>query len=95
MINKLRDYVEQLFENAPQTPKVRDLKDELTADVIEKYNDLLVRGKTEEEAYNQVITGIGDISELIGQLQGGSSQSSTAEDTVERKRSAKLLALSR
>ncbi len=93
MIKKLRDYVEQLFENAPQTPKVKDLKDELTADVIEKYNDLLIRGKTEEESYNQVITGIGDISELIDQLQGPGSRSLPAEDPAERKKSAKLLAV--
>ena len=46
-----------------------ELKEELLANLIEKYNDHLMNGKTEEEAYTTVISGIGDISELIENMR--------------------------
>ncbi len=45
--------------------KVKELKDELFENLKEKYNDQIQDGKTEQEAYNSVISGIGDLSELI------------------------------
>ena len=94
MINKLKNYVEQLFDNAPKTKKVLDLKDELTADLIEKYNDLLASGKSEEEAYNTVISGIGDIGDLISQIEGGvGGGSGRFDDSAERKKSAIYVAV--
>ena len=93
MINKMKDYVNQLFEDAPQTKKVLDLKDELTADLIEKYNDLLADGKSEEEAYNMVISGIGDIDDLISQIDGGAESGRVSiDDSAERKKNALLVA---
>jgi len=89
MIKKLINYVEQLFENAPQTNRVSDLKDELKANLIEKYNDLLAKGKSEEEAYNIVVAGIGDINELINQIEGSEADKRDVEK--ERKRSALLV----
>lgn len=89
MINKLVNYVEQLFETAPKTNRVSDLKDELKANLIEKYNDLLVKGKSEEEAYNTVIAGIGDINELVAQMEGSDADKYDIEK--ERNRSALLL----
>ena len=89
MIKKLIHYVEQLFENAPQTNRVSDLKDELKANLIEKYNDLLAKGKSEEEAYNIVVAGIGDINELINQIEGSEANKHDVEK--ERKKSALLL----
>ncbi len=93
MINKMKDYVNKLFEDAPQTKKVLDLKDELTADLIEKYNDLLADGKSEEEAYNLVISGIGDIDDLISQIEGSAENGRVSiDDSTERKKSALLVA---
>ncbi len=90
MINKLIDYVEHLFESAPKTNRVSDLKDELKSNLIEKYNDLLTNGKSEEEAYNTVVAGIGDISELVSQVEG-SEASKDPDAEKEKKKSALLL----
>jgi hypothetical protein len=68
MSNKLRDYVETLFEDAPATTRVYDLKEELLANLEEKYADLLGTGCSEEEAYASVITGLGDAEDLIASL---------------------------
>lgn len=72
MINKLKNYVEKLFEGYKNTKKIKELKDELIANLIEKYNDLLAKGQTEKKAYETVIDGIGDISELVDNLEESS-----------------------
>lgn len=82
MINKLIAYIEKLFENAPKNKKTTELKDEIKSNLIEKYNDLLTTGKTEEEAYTIVVGGIGDINELIDQLDDHRD----CEDKYRRKR---------
>jgi len=59
MENKIRDYLEDLFADAPQTKKVYELKEEMFQNLIEKYRDLLAEGMPEEAAYNIAVAGIG------------------------------------
>lgn len=68
MNDKIRKHVNELFENAPNTKRAYDLKDEIISNADDKYNDLISEGKSEEEAYNQVIQEIGNVDELIGEL---------------------------
>ncbi len=68
MSTKLRNYVDTLFEEAPTTPRVYDLKEELLANLEEKYEDLKGAGYSEEEAYASVISGLGDAESLIASL---------------------------
>lgn len=68
MENKIRDYLEDLFADAPQTKKVYELKEEMFQNLIEKYRDLLAEGMPEEAAYNIAVAGIGDINDLIRSL---------------------------
>lgn len=69
MIDKLRLYVEKLFEGAPKTRKAYELKEELLANLIDKYNDLIASGQNESEAYTVAIASIGDVDELIAGLK--------------------------
>lgn len=62
---KLRDYIENLFSNAPRTKQAYELKEEIIRNTIERYHDLVADGKAEGEAYNLAIAGIGDINELL------------------------------
>jgi len=68
MSTRLRTYVDTLFENAPTTPHIYDLKEELLANLEEKYEDLLAAGYSEEDAYASVISGLGDAESLIASL---------------------------
>lgn len=68
MNDKIRKYVNELFENAPNTKRAYDLKDEIISNANDKYNDLISEGKSEEEAYSQVIQEIGNVDELINEL---------------------------
>ncbi len=65
---KLRDYVENLFANAPKTKQAYELKEEIVRNTIDRFHDLIAEGKTEGAAYNLAIAGIGDINELLEAL---------------------------
>ncbi|MBD7911712.1 permease prefix domain 1-containing protein [Clostridium cibarium] len=69
MCEKFREKLDELFENAPETYRARELKEELLANLMDKYNDLISSGKNEEEAFNIAISSIGDIDELIKSLK--------------------------
>lgn len=71
---KLREYVENLFVSAPKTKQAYELKEEIICNTIERYHDLLKEGRSEGDAYNQAIAGIGDINELIKELGGEPAQ---------------------
>ena len=90
MVNKIRAYIEHEFADVPESKKVIELKEELIANLIEKYNEQLLRGKTEEEAYNAVIAGLGDLSELVDSVRPRDVQ---GESEQERRKSALLTAL--
>ena len=67
------------------------MQEELISNLIEKYNDQLAQNKSEEEAYNIVIAGIGDLSELTESLKERHVLS--AISPIERKRSARNTAI--
>lgn len=69
MYEKLRKRIDELFENAPRTRRANDLKEELMANLIDKYNDLAASGKSEDEAVNYAVAGIGDVDELLRGLK--------------------------
>lgn len=70
MEERLRAYVETLFEQAPDTRKAYELKEEMIQNLVEKYHGLCDEGKPPEVAYNIAINSIGDTSELIAGLSG-------------------------
>ena len=92
MNKKIKNYVNDIFDEYPKTPKVYELKDELIVNLTEKYDDLLKKGRSEEEAYNIVIAGIGDISELIANLQE-SNVLNPVYNLKEQKKSAMYLSV--
>ena len=68
MEEKLYNYVQSLFADAPQTKRTYELQEEMAQNLREKYNDLLSQGKTETVAYNIAVASIGDVSDLLRQL---------------------------
>lgn len=72
MYEKLQLGLEELFQDAPKTVRAKELKEELMANLIDKYNDLLASGKTEDEAVQEAIDSVGDVSDLIRGLKESS-----------------------
>lgn len=68
MKEKIVQHFNQLFEDAPKTRKALDLKQEMTQNAIDKYEDLLKDGYSEEDAYQNVIQSIGDVTELFEEV---------------------------
>ncbi|MFA9398345.1 MAG: permease prefix domain 1-containing protein [Clostridiaceae bacterium] len=69
MHEKLRKKVDELFVNAPNTKRASDLKEEIMGNLIDRYNDNIAFGKTEEEAINGAIAGVGDVDDLLRGLR--------------------------
>ena len=91
MIEKIRSYIDRAFESAPQTKKILELKEELYANLVDKYHDQLDKGASEQDAYNTVISGIGDIYELIDSVND--PQPLAPPTARERSRSALLVSI--
>lgn len=89
MHERIRLHVESIFEQAPQTRRALDLKEELIMNLCERFDDLLSQGKDDETAYNIVIQGIGDVDELIAGLREPGMWSEEAIQD-ERRKSAML-----
>ena len=87
MNERIRTHVEGIFEGAPMTRKILDLKEELLANLNSKYDDLVAGGTSPDDAYRTVIAGIGDVSELVRQIQNESAFNKSIPSSA-RKRSA-------
>lgn len=91
MNERIRKHMDMLFETAPKTRKAMDLKEEMTRNASDKFDDLISEGYAEEEAYQNVISSIGDVSELFEELEEKSLYTMTEE---QRRKKAVLTALS-
>ncbi len=90
MDEKLRRYVDGLFQDAPQTKNVVELKEEMLQNLIEKYMDLINEGKSEEAAFNIAVAGIGDINELVSDMN---KVKNTAALAANKQKSAMLTSI--
>ncbi|MBR5969887.1 MAG: DUF4097 family beta strand repeat protein [Lachnospiraceae bacterium] len=64
----LKVYLDNMFMNLPQEPKVLRAKDELLAMMTEKYEELRAEGKNDHEALGMVIMEFGSMEELADAL---------------------------
>lgn len=64
----IRNYLETMFANLPNTPEVVRAKNELWQMMEDKYNELKEDGKSENEAIGIVISEFGNLDELSEDL---------------------------
>lgn len=64
----IKNYLESMFKALPQTEEILRLKNELLSNMQEKYNELKLEGKTENEAIGIVISEFGNIDELLSEM---------------------------
>ena len=81
-MNAIRNYLDNMFRNLPNTEAVRRAKSELLQMMEDKYEELISEGKTENEAVGIVISEFGNLDELADSL--GISEAVT-ENPVEDK----------
>lgn len=76
----IRNYLESMFAQLPNTPEVLKAKQELRQMMEDKYSELIAEGKTDNEAVGIVISEFGNLDELAEEL--GISRFILPEDKV-------------
>lgn len=64
----IKNYLDNMFAVLPKTAQMADLKNNILSNMEDKYNELKVAGKSENEAIGIVISEFGNIDELIDGL---------------------------
>ena len=64
MREKISVYVDELFFDAALTIRNAEVQQEILQHALDRYDDLIAAGKSEQEAYDEAVGGIGDVSEL-------------------------------
>ena len=67
-MNAIRNYLDNMFRNLPNTEAVRRAKGELLQMMEDKYEELIAEGKSENEAVGIVISEFGNLDELADTL---------------------------
>lgn len=65
----IENYVETMFMNLPETEEIQHLKNDILLNMIEKYEELVSQGMTENEAIGSVISEFGNVDELLNELE--------------------------
>ena len=91
MKNRIKEYIDLIFADAPDCTKTREAKEEMYANVCDRYDDLISEGKSESAAYNISISGIGDISDLIEEIRREQGDEYEFDDGMHTKASVKLM----
>ena len=90
MRDRLIAYVDLLFAG---NPEAADVKQEILQNTLDRYDDLLAEGRSPEAAYSLAISGIGDLSEVLGRKESGTAFTETAVpgENQEEQKKRKLL----
>ena len=81
MRERLIAYVDLLFAGNPEAD---DIKQEILQNTLDKYDDLVANGKTPEAAYSQAISGIGDLSGILGAKVPPAAPAGAAGEAIQK-----------
>ncbi len=70
-MRKIRSHVEEWFKDIPDSEAKEAMKEEIVQNLEEKVQDLIRKGKAEEDAINKAIVDFGDIADIKEELGGG------------------------
>ncbi|MGL5676591.1 MAG: permease prefix domain 1-containing protein [Cellulosilyticaceae bacterium] len=93
MNKRIKEFIDQLFAHTPHTTYVEELKEEMLTNLCDKYEDLLVEGKSKDEAYMIVTASVGDIRELVSGIDESAVMITTKDLEVRRKKSALITSI--
>jgi len=75
-------YLDNMFASLPRTAELQRLKQELLSGMEEKYRELKLAGKSENEAIGIVISEFGNIEELTAELDMASNEPELSQQPV-------------
>ena len=83
----IREYLNNMFLNLPETPQVLRAKAELMEMMEDKYEELTAEGMSEKEAVGTVISEFGNLDELAEELGIGDFMKKEEEPQEKKSRS--------
>lgn len=69
MNTKIKNYVEVLFRDIPNTQKAQELKEEILSTLNDHFEAHIAEGKSENQAYTESLADLGDVDELLKGLE--------------------------
>lgn len=78
----IKIYLDNMFRNLPKTDEMIHLKNEIQANMEDKYNELKAEGKLENEAVGIVISEFGNIDELLEEMNIAPAEPSDSYRTI-------------
>lgn len=91
MNKKIKNYVDVLFADIPNTRRASELKEEILSNLNDHFNEHMREGKTENQAYTDAISDLGDIDEILKSLVPEKETQEKIE--IYRKKKAKNIAI--
>lgn len=80
MNSKIKNYVDVLFKDIPNTKKAQELKEEILSTLNDHFEEHLAEGKSENQAYTASLADLGDIDELLKTLEPEKELKSKIDD---------------
>lgn len=68
MRDKLISYVDSLFSRAPNTQQARDIHDEILLNTLDRFDEELACGSSEQQAFDAAVASIGNLDEVLDAL---------------------------
>lgn len=68
MNERIENYIKGIFSQYEDIKTVRDLKEEISVNLQDRFNDLVNEGHDEETAFKMTIDSVGDISEIVDSI---------------------------
>ncbi|MBQ1833203.1 MAG: hypothetical protein II563_06335 [Treponema sp.] len=69
MNSKIKNYVDVLFRDIPNTKKAKELKEEILSNLNDHFEAHVAEGKSENQAYTESLADLGDVDELLKSLE--------------------------
>ncbi|MDP4133621.1 MAG: hypothetical protein Q8882_06385 [Bacillota bacterium] len=82
MEKKMRKYINKKFFLYPKTNEIIEVREELYSIMLDKYNDCLKMGMSEDESYKKAIAMMVDYKEAIREVETGSSLSALKKNLI-------------
>ncbi len=69
MDNRIKNYVDVLFSEIPRTKEAIEMKEEILANLNDKFDDYLSQGMSPAQAYSMAVSSMGDIDEMLNSIK--------------------------
>lgn len=66
---RIQEYIDKQFMDVKGTQQLFDMKEELFINLKERISDMIKEGYTEEDAFKEGVISIGDLSDLVEEMQ--------------------------